>query len=50
METTTKTFYANLTHDKGQTMIRIQATSKETAVKIIMAAENCPECAIKITE
>jgi hypothetical protein len=41
-----KTFRAAVKHDRGTIYIRTVATDKETARKIICAAEDCPDRAI----
>ena len=43
---TIKKYQVSLKHDNGKIRITTVATSKQSAIDMIMKAEGCPECAI----
>ena len=41
-----KTYKITIAHDNGTIALRATARTKQMAIEIVMASENCPSCAI----
>lgn len=45
-----KTYCVTVKHDNGKCRISLMAQNEDAAKRMIMKAENCPECAIQKIE